>query len=228
MPIDKDNQVKNNPIKEVTKEKEQPKKDQPPVGPTSNVVPINASTPAGLSKSEGDSSKPAQLGGTAGDHAAHQTPLAGGIREEDLNKTPVGSDEVVETSSPNPSSFSSSDFFKPEPSESEDKEEKLDKVCFQFDRDTTVVAQVVNRWEDGTVDLIANTDPTGHYKTNISQGSSDKLYSNVRPGNRFEPGTYFELLDQDLQVGEKVSINNAPVKRLKREVDKGDPLGVQG
>lgn len=64
-------------------------------------------------------------------------------------------------------------------------------VYFQFDKETTIEAQVVKEHPDGRVDLIALTDHTGRFKTNISKPANEKVYERVRPGSRFEEGTYW-------------------------------------
>jgi hypothetical protein len=66
------------------------------------------------------------------------------------------------------------------------------KVMFQVDPETVIEAVVVKEHKDGRLDLRALTEPS-KYKTNISGGATEKTYERVRPGNKFEPGTFYEL-----------------------------------
>jgi hypothetical protein len=65
-------------------------------------------------------------------------------------------------------------------------------VNFQFDRDTTVLAEVIKEHADGTLDLKATVDHTGKFKTNQSKAPIEGEFLRVRPGSRRDPGTWFE------------------------------------
>jgi len=68
-------------------------------------------------------------------------------------------------------------------------------VHFQVDRDTTVVAEVLHTHPDGRKDLKAATSQQ-HFIPPVSSGvgsMGDKIFSRVRPGSRFEEGTFFAI-----------------------------------
>jgi hypothetical protein len=80
-----------------------------------------------------------------------------------------------------------------EPAVEVDPQADAQIIYFQFDKETTIEAQVVKEHPDGRVDLIALTDHTGRFKTNISTAANEKVYERVRPGSRFEEGTYWDI-----------------------------------
>ncbi len=67
------------------------------------------------------------------------------------------------------------------------------KVLFQFDRDTTVIADVIKQRDDNVIDLKTTVDFTGAFKTNISTGSSEHVFKRVQKGSKFEIGTWREI-----------------------------------
>lgn len=72
-------------------------------------------------------------------------------------------------------------------------------VLFQYDRDTTIVAKVLREYKDGRLDLQATTSQQSYVPPSGSAppSMSTKVYNRVRPGSRYEPGTWFVATKDD-------------------------------